>query len=99
MNTSAQADTKWQVVSNGYFYECGESTAIYFDRASGDTHLISDFAAYLLQRLDRELQPLDTTEIIELVRDEIETDNLPELSSTLTGILKELTSLDLVAPT
>ena len=99
MNTSAPAAKKWHVVSKGYFYECGESTVIYFDRASGDTHLISDFAAYLVQRLDRESKPLDTTEIVELIRHEIETDNLQELSSTLPGILQELNNLDIVAPT
>jgi hypothetical protein len=40
---------KWHIPSMGRVYDPGEETAIYFDAASGNTHLISDFAAYLIE--------------------------------------------------
>lgn len=89
---------KWQIDSAGRFYECGEETAIYFDPASGNTHLISDFAAYLARQLADAGQPLDTAEIIELVRIDIEAEDLPELSLAVPGILNALADLGIVDP-
>lgn len=96
MTSSDPASLKWQTGPIGQFYECGESAAIYFDPASGDTHLVSEFAAYLIRRLAGAAQPLDLAEIIALVRDDIEAEHLPELSLALPEILKTLTDLDIV---
>lgn len=88
---------KWQTSAIGRFYECGESTVIYFDLASGDTHLISDFAAFLIRHIAAAQRSLETGEIIALVTDDIEPEDLLELSQAIPDILNELTKLDIVA--
>jgi hypothetical protein len=82
----------------GCIYECGEDTAVYFDPASGNTHLISDFAAYLARHLASAAQPLDIAEIIELVRIDVEAEDLPELSLAVPEILNALADLGIVDP-
>jgi hypothetical protein len=89
---------KWHIDSIGNFYDCGENTVIYFDPASGDTHLISDFAACLMRHIGEANRSLETGEIIQLVTDDIEPEDLLELSNAIPGILNELTDLDIIAP-
>jgi hypothetical protein len=89
---------KWQVTSPGEFYDCGEDKVVYFDPASGDTHLVSDFAAFILKQMAAQSRALDSGEISDLVKGEIEPEDLPELSQLIPEILRELASLDIVAP-
>jgi hypothetical protein len=89
---------KWKAGSIGKFYECGESTVVYFDLASGDTHLISDFAAFLIRNIAAAERSLDLGEIIALVTDDIEPQDLMELSNAIPGVLTELANLDIVEP-
>jgi hypothetical protein len=92
----APAPLKWKTRSIGMFYGRDEGTTIYFDPASGDTHLISDFAAFLVRHLVNAAQPLDLEEIIELVRIDIEAEDLPELRPAISGILNDLADLDIL---
>ena len=87
---------KWHLASIGHIYDCGESTVAYFEPASGDTHLISAFAAYLLQQLGGAPAPLDLQEIVAQIKDDIETEDLPGLTEDISGILNELVDLDIV---
>lgn len=87
---------KWQTGSNGLFYDCGESTVIYFDPASGDTHLISDFAAYVIQQLAGAHGSLDQEEIIGLIMDDIEPEGLAELTQAIPKLLENLADLDII---
>ena len=80
----------------GLIYACNESMVVYFDPASGDTHLISDFAAYLIQRIADAGRPLESEELISMIVDDIEPADLPELSTAIPDILKELNSLDII---
>lgn len=98
VTTPTPAPLKWRVRSIGRTYECGEETAVYFDPDSGNTHLISDFAAYLARQLASAARPLDVAEIIELARIDIEAEDLPELSLAVPGILNALADLGIVDP-
>jgi len=89
---------KWRLDSIGHFYDCGENTVVYFEPDSGDTHLISDFAAYLMRRIGEVEGALDTGQIIQLVTEDIEPEDLADLSGAIPGILSELTGLDIIAP-
>ena len=89
---------KWHIDSIGHFYDCGEDRVVYFDAASGDTHLISEFAAYLIQRIASQNRSLRNEEILGLITADIEPTDLPELVQTITEMLDELAALDIVAP-
>ena len=87
----------WHIDPVGLFYDPGENTVVYFDPASGDTHLVSQFAAHLIRCLASANRPLDTDQIAELIRPEIEQDDQSSLTQTISDILDELTVLDIVA--
>ena len=87
----------WHLETIGHFYTCGEDMAVYFDPASGDTHLVSNFAAHLIQRIAGQECPLTNQQIIELVSADIEPADLAELSGAVPGILSELAALDIVS--
>jgi hypothetical protein len=84
----------WRIVSHGRFYDAGESTVVYFDLASGDTHLISDFAAYLIQQLTA--QPLGIEALVNQISPDINPDDLPEVTQATPGVLEELVALDIL---
>jgi hypothetical protein len=87
---------KWHIDSIGQLYDCGESMVVYFDPASGDTHLISDFAAYLIQQIAGQARPLKYEEILELITADIEPADLSELTPAIHNILSELADLQIV---
>ena len=89
----------WNIDCPGLLYTCDEGMAVYFDPASGDTHLVSEFAAYLIQRIAEAKRPVDSEELISMITADIEPEDLPELTQAVPGILAELTSLDIVAKT
>ena len=88
---------KWQIYSLGQFYDCNEEMVVYFDSASGDTHLINDFAAYLIQQIANLNRPVCNEELITLVTADIEPADLSELTLAIPDILSELAALDIVA--
>ena len=85
---------KWRIDSMGRFYNPEEDTVVYFDSHSGDTHLISDFAAYVMQQLDD--QPLTTEELVNQISPAIGSSNIPELTMAVSGVLEELVALDIL---
>jgi PqqD family protein of HPr-rel-A system len=85
---------KWRLDSMGRFYDPAEGTVVYFDSHSGDTHLLSDFAAYIMQQLDD--QPLTTEELVDKISPMIELSNLPDLATAVSGVLEELVALDIL---
>ena len=88
---------KWQIYSLGQFYDCNEEMVVYFDSASGDTHLINDFAAYLIQQIANLNRPVCSEELITLITADIEPADLSELTLAIPDILSELAALDIVA--
>ncbi len=85
---------RWHVDPLGDFYNCDETTVVYFDRASGDTHLLGEFAAYLLQSLAA--QPMDTPQLIAHLSQGIDAVDLADLERTVPQILNELLALDVI---
>ena len=88
---------KWHVVSPGLFYDCNESMVIYFDAASGDTHLITDFSAYLIKLIGDKGHPLSDEEIIDIITADYESTDLSALEQAVPHLLNELATLDIVA--
>ena len=85
---------KYRVEVPGRFHDCGEESVVYFDLQSGDTHLVSDFAAHIIALLaDR---TMDIQELVTAVAPDIEADDLPALTEALPDILAELISLESV---
>jgi len=85
---------KLRIDSMGRFYNPAEDTVVYFDSHNGDTHLISDFAAYVMQQLDD--QPLTTKELVNRISPAIGSSDIPELTMAVSAVLEELVALDIV---
>lgn len=85
---------KWHIKSVGEIYNRGERSAIYFDPASGDTHLISDFTAHLLQIIS--ITPLSTDDILARLTPDIENEDAEELLQAVPAILNQLSQLDIL---
>lgn len=85
---------KWQLHSVGRFYDANESTVVFFDAHSGDTHLLSNFAAFVLQQFGD--SPLTTENLLEQLSAEIESPRDKELEQIVVGVLEELLSLDIL---
>lgn len=85
---------KWHIHSMGRFYDASESAVVYFDSHSGDTHLVSEFAAYIMRQFGN--GPLSTEDILEKVSTTIESPGDRELEQAVLGVLEELVSLDIL---
>jgi len=85
---------KWQIDSVGQFYDPGEDMAVYFDPASGDTHLISHFAAYLIRQFSD--QPMGIEALIKQISPDIDPSDLIELTQATPDLLEELVTLDIL---
>lgn len=86
----------WHVKSAGRFYDPDESSVIYFDTRSGDTHLISDFAACLIELLQK--QPMTTATLLTQISPEADEYNRTELEESVVATLQELVTLDILEP-
>jgi PqqD family protein of HPr-rel-A system len=86
----------WQTYSKGQLYDANESTVVYFDAYSGDTHLLSDFAGYVMQQLNN--QPMSTEELVNRASRDIDPEDIPDLENAITGVLEELVLLDILKP-
>jgi PqqD family protein of HPr-rel-A system len=85
---------KWQVDTMGLFYDADEGTTVYFDPASGDTHLISDFSAYLIQQFAE--QPLGMEALIARISPDLAPEDLAEMTQATPDLLAELVALDIL---
>lgn len=84
----------WLKDSRGRFYDSNEGTVVYFDSHSGDTHLLSDFAACVMQQFDN--QPLTTEDLVKKMSPTIEPGDIPDLTEAVSGVLEELVALDIL---
>lgn len=87
----------WRIESMGRFYDAGEGMVVYFDPATGDTHLLSDFAAHIINQFDQE--PIATEELVAKVAPDVDHSDIRELGEMVSGVLEELGRLDIVMPT
>ena len=93
-NQHSPISMKWRIDTIGRFYDPGEDRVVYFDLASGDTHLISPFAAYLLQQFGA--HPMDLNELINRISPDIDPLDLDQVTQTTPDVLAELVALDLL---
>ena len=87
---------KWRIDSSGNFYDPDGDNLVYFDQDSGDTHLVTRFAGYLIERLGGLPEPAGIEELMELVLEDLEPDASPDLTSKVAEIMNELVSLGIV---
>jgi len=85
---------KWYTCSPGKIYNGNDSLAVYFDPASGDTHLLGESGIYVLELLLA--QPLSTDNLMHTIAEAS-----PELSNVereqmLDDVLQNLQSFDLI---
>ena len=85
---------KWRKVSSGQFYDANESTVVYYDSHSGDTHLLSDFAAWIVQQFSED--SLTIEQLREQLSGSIDPQDLAQLTNALPGVLGELVTLDII---
>jgi PqqD family protein of HPr-rel-A system len=85
---------KWRMQSEGRFYDANESTVVYFDSHSGDTHLITDFAAFLIQQFSQ--QPLGIEELVSRISAHVDASDGAEFKDDVLTVLNELVSLDIL---
>lgn len=85
---------KWQIHSAGRFYDANESTVVYFDSHSGDTHLLTDFAGFIMQQFGEE--PLTTEGLLDKISTAVESPGEGDLRQALLAVLEELVSLDIL---
>ena len=85
---------KYKVELPGQFYDCGEESVVYFDLQTGDTHLVSDFAAHILRLLTG--RAMDIDELVERLLPDMEVADPRNLAAVIPAILEELVSLEIV---
>ena len=85
---------KWRIVTAGRFYDAGEGQVVYFDPYSGDTHLLSDFAAFVVQQFED--RPLGTEQLVGKIQPRVDTSDLAELAATVRTMVEELSALDIL---
>ncbi len=84
----------WRTCSHGMTYETGDGFVVYFDTASGTTHLINELAAWLLAELAA--RPLSTEQLQNRVFDQMERVSVPEVKKLVVSLVTELQSSDLI---
>ena len=67
---------------------------MYFDTRTGDTHLVSDFAAHIIRMLSDRAMDMDT--LRKNLLPNVDADDVGDLNSALPNILDELLSLEVV---
>jgi PqqD family protein of HPr-rel-A system len=85
---------KWHIPSMGRVYDPGEETAIYFDAASGNTHLISDFAAYLIELIGED--SISTEDIVRNAASAVDANDLDSLDKAVSSALQFLAELEII---
>ncbi|NQX87741.1 MAG: HPr-rel-A system PqqD family peptide chaperone [Halioglobus sp.] len=85
---------QWCIKTMGRFYDPNEDTVIYYDINSGDTHLLSDFAAYVITQFQE--GPLTAEELTIKVSPCLETLDFSDLEKTIQDILEELSALNIL---
>jgi PqqD family protein of HPr-rel-A system len=84
----------WHVDPLGEFYTCNESTVVYFDHASGDTHLLGEFAAHMVRKLAE--QPMTIDQLLSKIEADVDPAGRNELKKNVPDLLDELLELGVV---
>jgi len=84
----------WRVCSEGLVFDRDEGVAVFFDSASGNTHLINGFALKILRLLS--VSPLSSELIKRECADQMVGLGCDEQDLLIEDMLNELHSLDLI---
>lgn len=84
----------WQIESMGQFYDANEGSVVYFDPNTGDTHLLSDFAAFVVQQFAD--TPLSTERLITQLAPHIEPEENLDVPHLVGDVLEELLFLEIL---
>ncbi len=84
----------WRNESKGRFYDPGETTVIYYDTRSGDTHLLTAFAAHVLREFQTE--SLSLASLITRIAPVVDAGQATDLQEALEGVLSELVAMDIL---
>jgi PqqD family protein of HPr-rel-A system len=85
----------WHIESSGLVYDPGEETVIYFDTASGDTHLLTDLAAFVIEEIRK--SPVSQDALVERIAPLLDGEDV-DTSRLLEGVLEDLRLLDIARP-
>ena len=85
---------QWHVEVMGEFYECEETSIVYYDPANGDTHLLNEFAGHIVKLLSSE--PMSTEQLVEQISPDIDPTELKDMAAQLPALLNELLSFDII---
>ena len=85
---------KWRVCSKGQTYDSGNCSVVYFDHASGRTHLINEVADWLLAELTT--NPLTTEELLNRFMSHSKGITVSEAEELVKAQIRALQSFDLI---
>ena len=85
---------KWRVCSQGQTYDSGDGLVVYFDPASGSTHLINEVADWLLAELSA--NPLTSEQLLSLFMSHSKEITGPEAEKLMNEQIQTLQSFDLI---
>ena len=85
---------QWYASTPGAFYDCDEATVVYFHPPSGNTHLVSDFAAYLIRQLA--LEPMTVEQIAGQLAPIVAPHDHQGVANALPDLLDDLARLDII---
>jgi len=85
---------KWQACALGQTYDSGEGLVVYFDSASGRTHLINEVADWLLAELAA--NPLSTEQLLSRFMSYAKGITCSEAEQLLKAQIRTLQSFDLI---
>lgn len=85
----------WQIRSEGRFYDAHEETVIYYDPNSGDTHLLTDLAAFVVEQIAQGTG--EEAGILKALAPHLEGEDV-DATELLSGVLQELSHLDIAQP-
>jgi hypothetical protein len=85
---------KWRVCSQGQTYDSGNCSVVYFDPASGRTHLINEVADWLLAELAA--NPLTTEQILSRFMSHSKGITSSEAEKLVKDQIRTLQSFDLI---
>ena len=86
---------RWHVDVIGEFYECEESSVAYYSPDNGDTHLLSEFAAYIIRQLSSE--PITIDQLVERISPVVDPQELTDIARQLPQLLDQLLTIEIVA--
>ncbi len=85
---------KWRACSQGQTYDSGDGSVVYFDPASGRTHLINEVADWLLAELAA--NPLTTEQLLSCFMSHSKGITGSEAEKLVNAQIRTLQSFDLI---